>query len=106
MPLPQEAIGPLSSLVVSLMNLQSPPSRDYPKRYYSTLFRELPARELYPDYYVFIKEPRSLNGIMVSAYAELRRSKARGSWALAQRSGARGSSCKGSRGATSSPTDV
>ncbi|ORY80739.1 hypothetical protein BCR35DRAFT_325164 [Leucosporidium creatinivorum] len=66
MPLPQDAVGPLTSLVVSLINLQSPPSRDYPKRYYSALFRELPARELYPDYYVFIKEPRSLNGIVDS----------------------------------------
>lgn len=71
MPLPQDAVGPLTSLVVSLINLQSPPSRDYPKRYYSALFRELPARELYPDYYIFIKEPRSLNGIMVSASNEL-----------------------------------
>lgn len=67
MPLPHDAVGPLTSLVVSLINLQSPPSRDYPKRYYSALFRELPPRELYPDYFVLIKEPRSLNGIMVSA---------------------------------------
>lgn len=84
MPLPQNVVGPLTSLVVSLINLQSPPSRDYPKRYYSTLFRELPARELYPDYYIFIKEPRSLNGIMVSTRMRYKSCRVRESWALEQ----------------------
>ena len=69
MPLPEQAVQPLTSLVVGLINLKSAPSPVYGSRYHSDLFRELPARDLYPDYYVLIKEPRSLNGVMVSALA-------------------------------------
>lgn len=69
MPLPQDVAGALSSLVVGLINYQSPPTGAQPARYYSTIFRDLPNRTLYPDYYVVIKEPRSLNGVLVSRLA-------------------------------------
>lgn len=66
MPLPQDVVGPLTSLIIGLINLQSPPSGGQAGRFYSMVFRDLPDRSVYPDYYVVIKEPRSLNGVLVS----------------------------------------
>lgn len=65
MPLPYDLSQHLQRIITSLINLQSSSSSQPPKRYYSALFQELPDKHLYADYYVFIKEPRSLNGILV-----------------------------------------
>ncbi|GAA5953767.1 hypothetical protein JCM21900_006450 [Sporobolomyces salmonicolor] len=64
MPLPQELQQSIEAILSSLYHAQSPP--DAGKRYYSLIFRDLPSRHDYPDYYLFIKEPRSLNGIAES----------------------------------------
>jgi len=64
MPLPYEQQTAIETILGGLYHLQSPPG-PYGKRYYSEIFRDLPSRHDYPDYYMFIKEPRSLNGISV-----------------------------------------
>lgn len=54
----------LDNLLSSLYNLQTAAPGGQ-KRYYSAIFRDLPDRRLYPDYYVVIKEPRCLHDVMV-----------------------------------------
>lgn len=54
----------LDNLLSSLYNLQTAAPGGQ-KRYYSAIFRDLPDRRLYPDYYIVIKEPRCLHDIMV-----------------------------------------
>lgn len=55
MPLLPLLQSPLASLISSLIAYQP----------YSALFEHLPDKKLYADYYIFIKEPRSLSGIQV-----------------------------------------
>lgn len=50
------------------MNLQSS-GKTGPKRLYSHLFKNLPDPKEYPDYYILIKEPQSLQGILVSNFS-------------------------------------
>ncbi|KAM0792748.1 hypothetical protein ACM66B_002524 [Microbotryomycetes sp. NB124-2] len=53
--------------MASLLSLQAGPSPEFPQgRAYSAIFRQLPDKSLYPDYYLLIKEPRSLNGVLES----------------------------------------
>lgn len=66
MGLPYEQQAALEAILGALYHLQSPPG-PYGKRYYSLIFRDLPDRREYPDYYLFIKEPRALNDIAVSS---------------------------------------
>ncbi|KAK4056209.1 hypothetical protein OIO90_002650 [Microbotryomycetes sp. JL221] len=67
MPLPQDVMQSLVTLLTSLNTLQAPPTSDFPHpRFYSAIFRQLPDKTMYPDYYIFIKEPRSLDGVMES----------------------------------------
>ena len=54
----------LDNLLSSLYNLQTAAPGGQ-KRYYSAIFRDLPDRRLYPDYYIVIKEPRCLHDVMV-----------------------------------------
>jgi hypothetical protein len=54
----------LEGVIGSIYNLQTSAGGGY-KRYYSAIFRDLPDRYDYPDYYVVIKEPRCLHGILV-----------------------------------------
>lgn len=56
----------LLTILNALINLQTPSSAPGGRRAYSALFQDLPNRVDYPDYYVYIKEPRSLNGVLVS----------------------------------------
>ncbi|KAM0752435.1 hypothetical protein T439DRAFT_208225 [Meredithblackwellia eburnea MCA 4105] len=65
MPLQEALQHPLQSLVQSIISLQTSGSANV-KRYYSFLFRDLPDRRDYADYYILIKEPRSLHGIQDS----------------------------------------
>lgn len=65
MPLAPSLQQVLDNLLSSLYNLQTAASGGQ-KRYYSAIFRDLPDRRLYPDYYVVIKEPRCLHDVMVS----------------------------------------
>lgn len=83
MPLPAETQHPLQSLITALMQLTTSAGSGTAKRYYSFLFRDLPDRREYADYYILITEPRSLNGILVSHSVDWAR------WAL-HASGARG----------------
>lgn len=68
MSLPYDQQAALEAVIGALYHLQSPPG-PYGKRYYSLIFRDLPDREEYPDYYLIIKEPRALNDISVSCPA-------------------------------------
>ncbi|GAA5875443.1 hypothetical protein JCM3774_002985 [Rhodotorula dairenensis] len=63
MPLAPSLQQVLDNLLSSLYNLQTAASGGQ-KRYYSAIFRDLPDRRLYPDYYVVIKEPRCLHDVM------------------------------------------
>ncbi|GAA5821514.1 hypothetical protein JCM10212_000922 [Sporobolomyces blumeae] len=65
MPLPHEQHAAIEAVLSGLYHLQSP-NGPYGRRYYSLIFRDLPDRREYPDYYLFIKDPRSLNGISES----------------------------------------
>lgn len=65
MPLAPALQQVLDTLLSSLYNLQTSIGGGQ-KRYYSAIFRDLPDRQLYPDYYVVIKNPRCLHDIMVS----------------------------------------
>ena len=69
--LPPETQHPLQSLIAALLQLTTTASPAAPKRFYSFLFRDLPDRNLYADYYILIKEPRSLNGILVGLLRHL-----------------------------------
>lgn len=71
MPLQPLLQSSLDSLIDSIINLQSSASTYAPKRYYSSLFQLLPDKREYADYYILIKEPRSLVGIQVSGGAAL-----------------------------------
>lgn len=64
MPLPPQVQQALESVIGSIYNLQTSAGGGY-KRYYSAIFRDLPDRYEYPDYYVVIKEPRCLHGVLV-----------------------------------------
>ncbi|KAK4703189.1 chromatin structure-remodeling complex subunit RSC1/2, partial [Phenoliferia sp. Uapishka_3] len=64
--LPPEMQHPLQSLITSLLQLTTTSGGTTAKRYYSFLFRDLPDPREYADYYVLIKEPRSLNGVFES----------------------------------------
>ena len=67
MPLPADLVQPLTSLLVALQTHQAPSTDSVaPGRHYSAIFRDLPDKHVYADYYVIIKEPRSLNGVLVS----------------------------------------
>ncbi|KAL8276216.1 hypothetical protein RQP46_011377 [Phenoliferia psychrophenolica] len=68
--LPPETQHPLQSLITALLQLTTSASPAAPKRFYSFLFRDLPDRHDYPDYYILIKEPQSLNGIFVECGAD------------------------------------
>jgi hypothetical protein len=59
MPLQPSVHGPLAVLISSLIAYQP----------FSALFEHLPDKRLYADYYIFIKEPRSLTGIQVRSNA-------------------------------------
>ncbi|BGP53612.1 hypothetical protein JCM8202v2_001179 [Rhodotorula sphaerocarpa] len=63
MPLAPALQQVLDTLLSSLYNLQTSIGGGQ-KRYYSAIFRDLPDRQLYPDYYVVIKNPRCLHDIM------------------------------------------
>ncbi|SCZ92634.1 BZ3500_MvSof-1268-A1-R1_Chr5-2g08052 [Microbotryum saponariae] len=65
MPLSPEISHRLVTLIKALMQLST---HSTPRRYYSTIFRDLPDPTIYSDYYVFIKEPRALNPIMQSLH--------------------------------------
>ncbi|GAA6003570.1 hypothetical protein JCM10207_000393 [Rhodosporidiobolus poonsookiae] len=65
MPLPPALQQPLDAILSSIYNLQTSAGGGY-KRFYSEIFRDLPARSIYPDYYQFIKEPRCMHDIMES----------------------------------------
>ncbi|BGP37534.1 hypothetical protein JCM10450v2_001438 [Rhodotorula kratochvilovae] len=65
MPLQPHVQQPLSELLHALYNLETSAGGGM-KRFYSAIFRDLPDRLDYPDYYLVIKEPRCLNGIMDS----------------------------------------
>ncbi|GJN88156.1 hypothetical protein Rhopal_001113-T1 [Rhodotorula paludigena] len=65
MPLPPQLEQPLNEVVNHLYNLQTAAGGGL-KRFYSAIFRDLPDRDEYPDYYLVIKEPRCLHGIMES----------------------------------------
>ncbi|GAA5841640.1 hypothetical protein JCM11251_004238 [Rhodosporidiobolus azoricus] len=65
MPLQPGLQQPLDTLLSSIYNLQTSAGGGF-KRYYSAIFRDLPDRRDYPDYYQFIKEPRCLHDIMDS----------------------------------------
>lgn len=64
MPLPPQVQQALESVIGSIYNLQTSAGGGY-KRYYSAIFRDLPDRYEYPDYYVVIKDPRCLHGVLV-----------------------------------------
>lgn len=67
MPLPADLVQPLTSLLVALQTHQAPSTDSVaPGRHYSAIFRDLPDKHVYADYYIVIKEPRSLNGVLVS----------------------------------------
>lgn len=66
MPLASNVQTHLLTILNALINLQTPSSAIGGRRAYSALFQELPSPTDYPDYYVYIKEPRSLNGVLVS----------------------------------------
>ncbi|BGP29735.1 hypothetical protein JCM10296v2_001480 [Rhodotorula toruloides] len=63
MPLHPQVQQALESVIGSIYNLQTSAGGGY-KRYYSAIFRDLPDRYEYPDYYVVIKEPRCLHGVL------------------------------------------
>ncbi|GAA5913718.1 hypothetical protein JCM6882_002325 [Rhodosporidiobolus microsporus] len=65
MPLPPALQQPLDTLLSSVYNLQTSAGGGF-KRYYSAIFRDLPDRRDYPDYYQVIREPRCLHDIMDS----------------------------------------
>ncbi|GAA5823811.1 hypothetical protein JCM3770_003011 [Rhodotorula araucariae] len=65
MPLQEHVQQPLSELLNALYHLETSAGSGM-KRCYSAIFRDLPDRLDYPDYYMVIKEPRCLNGIMDS----------------------------------------
>ncbi|GAA5949966.1 hypothetical protein JCM10213_004270 [Rhodosporidiobolus nylandii] len=65
MPLPPDLQQPLDAIISSIYHLQTSAGGRY-KRAYSAIFRDLPDRFDYPDYYELIKEPRCLHGIMNS----------------------------------------
>lgn len=71
MPLPPQLEQPLNEVVNHLYNLQTAAGGGL-KRFYSAIFRDLPDRDEYPDYYLVIKEPRCLHGIMVRPSPSLR----------------------------------
>ncbi|KAG0655235.1 hypothetical protein C6P46_001101 [Rhodotorula mucilaginosa] len=60
----------LDNLLSSLYNLQTAAPGGQ-KRYYSAIFRDLPDRRLYPDYYIVIKEPRCLHDVMNNMHRNL-----------------------------------
>ena len=66
MPLQPLLQSPLTSLIDALISHKSPSTSYQPARSISSLFHHVPDKRLYPDYYMFIKEPRSLVGILVS----------------------------------------
>ncbi|GAA5993188.1 hypothetical protein JCM10908_001332 [Rhodotorula pacifica] len=70
MPLAPSLQQVLDNLLSSLYNLQTAAPGGQ-KRYYSAIFRDLPDRRLYPDYYVVIKEPRCLHDIMKNMHRGL-----------------------------------
>ncbi|POY72927.1 hypothetical protein BMF94_4003 [Rhodotorula taiwanensis] len=63
MPLVPSLQQVLDTLLSSLYNLQTAVAGGQ-KRYYSAIFRDLPDRRLYPDYYHVIREPRCLHDVM------------------------------------------
>ncbi|SCV72636.1 BQ2448_4173 [Microbotryum intermedium] len=65
MPLSPELSHTLLQLIKALMHLST---HSTPRRYYATIFRDLPDPTIYADYYVFTKEPRALNPIMDSLH--------------------------------------
>ncbi|GAA5951380.1 hypothetical protein JCM3765_002464 [Sporobolomyces pararoseus] len=65
MVMPYEQQAALEAVLGALYHLQSPPG-SYGKRFYSLIFRDLPDRQMYPDYYILIKQPRALNDISES----------------------------------------
>lgn len=83
MPLPPHLHTPLQEIITRLI-LHS--TNTQPKRIYSELFQELPDKTYYADYYVLIREPRSLNGVLVSSTKPFRRKQTDGMLAFAQAS--------------------
>ncbi|GAA5854738.1 hypothetical protein JCM8547_004051 [Rhodosporidiobolus lusitaniae] len=65
MPLPEHLYTALDGVIRTLYDYQTAAGGGY-KRYLSAIFRDLPDRRLYPDYYQIIKEPRCLHDIMES----------------------------------------
>ncbi|GAA6041769.1 hypothetical protein JCM8097_008324 [Rhodosporidiobolus ruineniae] len=63
MPLAPDLHQALDAILQSVYNLQTSAGGGY-RRFYSLIFRDLPDRRSYPDYYQVIKEPRCLHGIM------------------------------------------
>lgn len=64
MPLASHIEAHLRTIITALSGLST--SGPAGKRLYAELFLDLPSREAYPDYYVYILDPRSLNGVLAS----------------------------------------
>jgi hypothetical protein len=64
MPLPDNLQTALYEVIQTVHDYQAASAGGY-SRFLSAIFRDLPSRQDYPDYYQIIKEPRCLSDIKV-----------------------------------------